>query len=114
MERGEPKAETQLEHEAASLLSRWDQGAIEQIDALLTDAAAAALRLSITRLRIDRELDATVSPGAPSSSWRMGLWERELFLERKGLAAKRDRIEKLTRHLRLHRDRLSPLRARRI
>ena len=114
MDHAEPKTETQLEREVACLLSCWDQSAIERIDALFTDCAAAALRLAVARLRIDRELDEIFHAGAhPAGAVKLDR-VRQLFAQRRQLTVRRGQIEEMTRSLRRHRDRLTPLRASRI
>jgi hypothetical protein len=114
MHQGRQKAETELEQEVTRLLSRWDQATIERIDSLLTDCAAAALRLSVARLRIDRDLDEMSRPRTRSARWGSPARMRDLFAERRRLAVTRDRIEEMTRSLRRHRNRLTPLRGSRI
>jgi hypothetical protein len=97
-------AHIDLEREVSNMLSRWDDGVVGQIDAVLADCAAEAMRLHVAELRADRELDATLASEADLGSWSGR--RRALFLERKRLAGERTRIQSLMGSLRMHRDRL--------
>jgi hypothetical protein len=99
-------AHSDLEREVTNLVSRWDGDVAGEIDAVLADCVAEALRLKLAELRADRELDATLANEADLGSWSGR--RRALFLKRKRLASERTRIQSLMGSLRMHRDRLGP------
>ena len=100
-----------LEREISSLLSRWEPQLIKRLDAALDDCAAEALRLSVECVRLDQGLDAALESKADSRAARER--PRELYLQRKRLGGQLCRLESLMGSLRLHRDRIAPLRASR-
>jgi hypothetical protein len=103
------EAHVQLEREISSLLSCWDPGMVERLDAVLADCAAEALRLSVECVRLDQSLDAALGSDAIFQTARER--PRALYLERKQLSGQLCRLEGLMGSLRSHRDRIAPLRA---
>jgi hypothetical protein len=104
-------AHVRLEREISSLLSCWDPNIVERLDAVLVDCAAEALRLRAECVRVEQRLDAALEVGVgldPASQH-----PRDLNLRRKQLISHLCRLEGLMGSLRLHRDRVAPLRASR-
>jgi len=93
-----------LKDEISKALSRPNPPALGELDRLLTDCAAEALRLHREMGRLEHEIDATLI-AAPGSQPEVAAKAPGLLRRRRRLAAESRRLSELMEALRARRDR---------